>query len=339
MHRSLYFTAPREVAVRQDETRPPGPGEMTIRATCSAISAGTEMLLYRGEMEQGSKLDDVIPSLQGTCQHPFKYGYSTVGRVVAAGKGVSCDWLGKTVFAFHSHEEVFNIAASDAIAVPPGIREEDAVMLPSMETALSLTMDAAPLVGEFVVVLGQGVIGLLTTSVLSRFPLARLITADRYETRRVRSVEMGADVSLDPMMKVASFLESAGLPSSKADLVFELSGRPEALEYATHLAGMEARIVVGSRYGQKAAAGCLGDDFHRQRLRVLSSQVSNIDSSLSRRWTKTRRLEMAWRLIRAVTPSRLITHRFDIADAAEAYRLLDESGEKAIQILLTYPEE
>jgi threonine dehydrogenase-like Zn-dependent dehydrogenase len=311
---------------------------MTIQTSCSAISAGTEMLLYRGEVEPGSKLDDTIPSLQGTCQHPFKYGYSTVGRVMAAGSGVSCDWLGRTVFAFHCHEEAFNLAASEAVPVPPGIGVEDAVMLPSMETALSLIMDAAPVVGEHVVVLGQGVIGLLTTSVLSRFPLARLVTADRYEMRRARSVEMGADISLDPSMDAQSFAESAGLLPSKADLVIELSGRPEALEYATHLGGMEARIVVGSRYGRKPAAGCLGDDFHRHRLHILSSQVSRIDGSLSGRWTKARRLEMAWRLVRAVRPSRLITHRFDISRAAEAYRLLDEGGEQAIQIILTYPE-
>jgi threonine dehydrogenase-like Zn-dependent dehydrogenase len=296
------------------------------------------MLMYRGQSEAGAPLDTTIPSLRGPSAHPFKYGYAAVGEVVAAGGGVACAWVGKRVFCFHSHESHFTTPVSEVVAVPPGIEDDDAVFLPSMETALSLVMDAAPLVGENVIVLGQGVIGLLTTSILARMPLSRLVTADRFEVRRERSEEMGADRSIEPSPDAQHFMDSSGLFDQKADLVFELSGDPAALENATHLTGMEGRIVVGSRYGSKEMRACLGDDFHRNRLRIISSQVSRIDGSLSGRWSKARRLEVAWRLIRAVRPSRLITHRFDIVRAAEAYRLLDGDEENAIQVLLTYPE-
>ena len=338
MRRSLYFTAPRQVAVRMEEGLSPGPGEVAVRTLCSAISAGTEMLMYRGQVEAGSKLDTAIPSLQGRFVHPFKYGYATVGEVTAAGEGVACAWVGKPVFAFHSHEDAFTVPLPEIVPVPPGIGVEDAVLLPSMETALSLVMDAAPLVGEEVIVLGQGVIGLLTTAILARMPLARLVAADRYPLRRQRSLELGADACLDPSLDAPRFLEAADLGEGKADLVFELSGDPAALGYATRLTGMEGRIVVGSRYGSKGAPAGLGDDFHRNRLRIISSQVSRIDGSLSGRWSKARRLESAWRLVRMVRPARLVTHRFGISDAAQAYRLLDEGAPDVVQILLTYPE-
>jgi threonine dehydrogenase-like Zn-dependent dehydrogenase len=338
MRRSLYFTAPREVSVLKEEVPPPRNGELAVKATCSAISGGTEMLMFRADVDPGTKLDDTISSLQGPCTHPFKYGYSTVGTVTAVGPGVSCDWVGKSIFSFHCHEESFNVPVSEVEPVPPGIREEDAVMLPSMETAVSITMDSTPLIGENVIILGQGVIGLLTTALFSKFPLGRLITADRFELRRRTSTQMGADISLDPSQSPHAFLEDAGLSGQKADLVVELSGRLGALELATHLAGMEGKIVVGSRYGSKAVPICLGDDFHRNRQRIISSQVSRVDGSLSGLWTKQRRLKTAWRLIRSDRPSRLVTHRFNISDAAEAYRFLDEKGENAIQVLLTYEE-
>ncbi len=338
MRRSLYFTAPREVQVLQENVPEPKEGEVLIRSLLSAISAGTEMLLYRGQLEQGTRLDTTISSLGGSFAHPFKYGYATVGEVVAAGEGVSCAWVGKRVFCFHSHESEFTIPLSEAVAIPPGVSDEDALFLPSMETALSLVMDAAPLVGENVVVLGQGVIGLLTTSVLARMPLTNLVTADRYPLRRERSMEMGADHCLDPSVDVSRFLEASGLTEVKADLVFELSGEPAALEYATHLTGMEGRIVVGSWYGNKEMRTCLGGDFHRNRLRIISSQVSRIDGSLSGRWSKSRRLGVAWKLIGMVRPARLVTHRFKISNAASAYRFLDEGGRAAIQILLDYQE-
>jgi threonine dehydrogenase-like Zn-dependent dehydrogenase len=208
-----------------------------------------------------------------------------------------------------------------------------------METALSLVMDSAPLVGERVLVLGQGIIGLLTTAILSKFPLHHVVTADRYALRRERSIEMGADLSLDPSMEQTQFKEESGLSRIKADVVIELSGSPDALELATHLTAPEGKIVVGSWYGTKPFSCHLGEDFHRQRLKIISSQVSRIDGRISGRWTKERRMEFVWKLLREVDPSRLISHRFTIESAPSAFKFLDEHGEQALQVLITYPED
>jgi len=80
----------------------------------------------------------------------------------------------------------------------------------------------------------------------------------------------------------------------------------------------------------------LGRSFHRSRIRLISSQVSSIAPELDGRWTKLRCFDVAWEMIRRLKPSRLITHRFAIAQAAEAYQLLDQSPEKVTQILLTH---
>lgn len=338
MRMSLYFTAPREVMLRREEVPPPAPGEVQVRSLISGISAGTEMLFYRGLVDEGSPLDTTIPSLREGLRRPFKYGYATVGEVESIGEGVPPQWEGRTVFGFHSHESRFNAAPSELVPVPAGIGVEDAVMLPATETALSLVMDAAPLVGEKVVVLGQGVIGLITTAILSFMPLSRLATADLLTQRRERSLVMGADVSVDPAGGPEAFLEAAGLSSCPADLVFELTGNPQALELATHLCGTEARIIVGSWYGNQAFSCPLGEAFHRRRLRIISSQVSTVGGMLSPRWTKERRLEEAWRMISRIKPSRLITHRLPFGKAPSAYHLLDESAEDAIQVILEYPE-
>ena len=58
-----------------------------------------------------------------------------------------------------------------------------------METAVNLIQDAAPILGERVLVLGQGVIGLLTAALLKEFPLETLVTADRYPLRRAASLD------------------------------------------------------------------------------------------------------------------------------------------------------
>ncbi len=334
----MYHTAPRRVEVRQEAVPSPGEGEVTVRSVLSAISAGTEMLFYRGLVGEGTPLDETITSIRSELQYPFKYGYATVGVVERAGEGVPPGWLGREVFCFQPHESRFTVPLPEVRPVPTGVTMEDAVLFPGVETALSLAMDAAPIVGENVAVLGQGVIGLLTTAILARMPLGHLVAADRYALRQERSRMMGAEACVDPSGGPHQFLEDVGLAGSKADLVIELSGTPEGLELATRIAALEGRIVVGSWYGTNPQGCRLGDEFHRQRLRIISSQVSRISGDLSSRWSKERRAELTWRTIRTISPSHLITHRFPIMEASAAYQLLDESGHLALQVLLTYPE-
>ncbi|MFN2138531.1 MAG: oxidoreductase, partial [Candidatus Promineifilaceae bacterium] len=123
---------------------------------------------------------------------------------------------------------------------------------------------------------------------------------------------------------------------SGADLVFELSGRPETLEAAVNTAGFDGRIVVGSWYGQKRAPIDLGGRFHRRQIKIISSQVSHIAPRWSGRFDKQRRLEVAWRLLAQHRPGRLITHRFPLQAASEAYRVIDEEPSTAVQVVFDY---
>ena len=80
----------------------------------------------------------------------------------------------------------------------------------------------------------------------------------------------------------------------------------------------------------------MGGLFHRQRQVLLSSQVSTIAPELSGRWTKPRLLQVAWEMVQQIKPARFITHRFPLAEAAQAYRLLDQHPGEAIQVVFTY---
>jgi threonine dehydrogenase-like Zn-dependent dehydrogenase len=151
---------------------------------------------------------------------------------------------------------------------------------------------------------------------------------------------MGAHVSLDPTAPDAldqvSSLVQKGRFYPGADLTYELSGNPGALDQAIAATGFNGRVVVGSWYGQKRANVDLGGRFHRSRVRLISSQVSTIAPEWSGRWTKSRRLDLAWQMLQQVRPAQLITHRFPIHQASQAYVLLDQHPEKAIQVMLTY---
>jgi threonine dehydrogenase-like Zn-dependent dehydrogenase len=127
-----------------------------------------------------------------------------------------------------------------------------------------------------------------------------------------------------------------GFLNQGADLTFELSGNPAALNDAIALTMFSGRIVIGSWYGEKHVEVNLGGAFHRSRIKLISSQVSTIAPELEARWDKERRFEAAWKALERIKPEKWITHRFAIDEAAQAYRLLDESPQETIQILFTY---
>jgi 2-desacetyl-2-hydroxyethyl bacteriochlorophyllide A dehydrogenase len=339
---ALYFTAPYRVSVREEPLSLPVAGQVLVQTLVSALSPGTELLIYRGQAPTDLAVDETIPALAGAFGFPLKYGYATVGRVMVVAADVAPEWQGRLVFSFHPHESHFLVSPAELIPVPATLSLEEAAFLPNMETAVNFLMDGQPLIGERVVVFGQGVVGLLTTALLAQLPLARLVTVDRYPIRRGHSVTMGAHASLDSDLPDigtqlrASLLDGDSSPG--ADLTYELSGNPAALDQAIAATGVSGRIVIGSWYGQKPVHVDLGGRFHRSRIRLVSSQVSTLAPQWTGRWTKARRLQVAWQMLEHVKTLHLITHRVPFTQAAQAYALLDQHPDEAIQVILTYTE-
>jgi 2-desacetyl-2-hydroxyethyl bacteriochlorophyllide A dehydrogenase len=329
----VYFTAPGQVEVRRSSLPPLTQGQVLVETICSAISPGTEMLLYRGQFPKD--LSDTYDSLSSDLGYPMPYGYACVGRVTRISKDMRHRWLGRLVFAFHPHASRFIASTDELLPLPEGMTPETACFLPNMETAVNLVQDAAPLLGERVLVFGQGIVGLLTTALLAEFPLASLVTCDRYPLRRETSLSLGVTAALDPNASDFRELVRELLPSG-ADLSLELSGAPVALDDAIALTGFGGRVVIGSWYGEKRVSLDLGGAFHRSRIKLIASQVSTIAPELQGRWDKARRFEVAWEALERIQPQKWITHRILLEQAGEAYRLLDENPQETIQIILQY---
>ena len=332
--KTLYFTAPGQVELREETLPELGAEEVLVETVCSAISAGTEMLVYQGRFPQDMETDSVISSLRGSLEYPLAYGYACVGKIKETGSQVDKSICDQLVFAFQPHTSHFIANPNSLFLIPDSLSPEAACFLPNMETAVNLVQDAAPIFGECVLVLGQGVVGLLTASLLSEFPLETLVTADCFELRR-NSSPVPQRSSLDPYSP-NFHKEAMRLLNGSADLTFELSGRPETLNDALAITGYSGRIIIGSWYGEKRAEIDLGGAFHRSRIKLISSQVSTVAPELSGRWNKARRFDTAWKALERIKPEKWITHRFFIDHAKEAYRLLDENPQEAIQIVFDY---
>jgi 2-desacetyl-2-hydroxyethyl bacteriochlorophyllide A dehydrogenase len=316
VNRALWFVAPRAIELRPIEIPPVGGADALVRTICSGVSSGTEMLAYRGELPTDLQIDEGIGALAGTFTYPFRYGYSCVGVVEAHGEHVDDLSVGDVVFAFQPHQERFVVRASELIAVG-ALDPRRAAMLPYVETALQVTLDAGQVLGETVVVVGLGVLGLLVATMLQRAG-GRVIAIEPCGWRRAIAAELDCTV-----VEPGEAENVAAVP-----LVVECSGNPDALSSALGLLAHEGTALVASWYGSKPVSLPLGGDFHRRRLTIRSTQVSSIPSSLAGRWTKSGRLAHAVDLARTLPLELLATDTVPFEQAADGYRRVDagESG-------------
>lgn len=338
--RQLWFTGPRQVGIREQALPSPGAGELLVKTECSALSAGTELLVYRGQLPQQMPLDANLSALKGASAYPLQYGYASVGRVVQAGPELAPQWLARQVFVFVPHASHFLTTVDNVILVPDDIDASDAVFLANMETAVNLVHDGGPMLGERVAVLGQGIVGLLLSGLLAQFPLDWLVAIDGIALRRNHALKLGVHHTCDPASESAIAALVQELSDSEhgqgADLVYEISGVPAALNLAITLSGYTSRIVIGSWYGTKSSAINLGGEAHRNRLRITTSQVSTIEPALSGRWNKARRFDVAWEKIRQLKPQQLISHRVALSDADDLFKQMDQSQESILQAVFLH---
>jgi 2-desacetyl-2-hydroxyethyl bacteriochlorophyllide A dehydrogenase len=331
--RVLYFSAPGAVELGTEAVGRPDRGELLVETVASAISPGSELLVYRGEVPPGMEVDATIDALDGEFEYPLRYGYAAVGEVVEVGEAVGEDWLGRRVFAFEPHADRFRTTPDRVVPIREGTTAAEATLLPSVETATNLVLDGRPRVGERVVVFGAGLVGLCTTHVLSGFPLDRLVVVEPMAERRALAERLGADRAVHP--EEADSVLADGDPEG-ADLVYELSGRPSTLDAAVGTVGYDGRVLVGSWYGTKRATVDLGGSFHRDRISIESSQVSTIDPSLRGRWDRRRRFDVAFDHLRSLDAGALRGETVPFVEAPEAYRRLDDGAVDGPHVVLTY---
>jgi 2-desacetyl-2-hydroxyethyl bacteriochlorophyllide A dehydrogenase len=327
---AVWFPRARSVELRTEELAEPGPDEVRVRAMLSAISHGTEMLVYRGEVDPDLALD--LPTLVGGYGFPLKFGYASVGRAVAVGRDVRGLSAGDLVFALHPHQDEYIVSRSLVHRLPDGTAPERAVFLANLETAINVVLDAKPRLGEVVAVFGQGVVGLLVTQLLRRSG-ARVVAIEPSALRRSLAERCGAEAAIAPGDGTSVRTLTGG---RGADIAIDASGSPAALQEAIDCVAPEGTVVVCSWYGEKPVPLDLGGRFHRGRVRLVSSQVGRIDPSLAPRWDRERRLGLAIELLRELLLAELITQRFAFTRAAEAYALVDGRPGETVQVVLDY---
>jgi hypothetical protein len=278
---ALWYVGPGRAEIRRECLAAPGPGEVRVRALCSAISRGTERLVFNGRVPESEYARMRGPSMSGDFPFPVKYGYSMVGQV----EGGRAELAGRPVFALHPHQDLFNLSVDRLALLPEGLPLPRAVLAANMETALNATWDAGPSAGDEIAVVGAGVIGALVAWLCGQLPGARVTLVDVNPLRENLAHALGVALAAP-----------AAAPRD-CDVVVHASGTASGLATALELAGEEATVLEMSWHGAGDISIPLGGAFHSRRLKLVSSQVGAVAPSHRARWTHRRRLGAALGLL------------------------------------------
>jgi 2-desacetyl-2-hydroxyethyl bacteriochlorophyllide A dehydrogenase len=290
------------------------------RAIASGISQGTELLLYRGD---GPTPFDPSLDPPGAPTYPRRYGYAWVGEVVTA--GVDSGLTPRTrVFALAPHGDWQVLDAAAAHPLDPLIPPARAVLAASLETAITCVWDSGCSIGDDIVVLGGGVVGLLVAW-LSASAGGRVILVEPSARRREVAQRLG----------VRAVAPGEDHPAG-ADVVFEATGDPGVLARAIEHAGQEATVIVASFYGTRTSPVPLGAEFHRRRLTLRASQVSAIPPSRRPRWNVGRRFALVSSLLKDPVLDALLDPIMPFDQAPAAYGRLAAAPGDALQVVFGY---
>ncbi len=345
-------------------------GELLIRSARTLVSVGTERMLVEfgkaGWFEKARqqpdkvrmvldkiKTDGLFPTLEAVfnkLDQPLPLGYCNVGVAMEIGAGVTGFSAGDRVVSNGKHAEVVSVPMNLCAKVPERVSDDEAAFTVIGAIGLQGIRLVQPTLGEAVVVTGLGLIGLVTVQLL-RAHGCRVLGIDFDAEKLALARQFGAEVvnlsaGEDPVAAANAFSRGRGVD---AVLITASTKSSEPVHQAALMCRKRGRIVLVGVTGLELSR----TDFFEKEL---SFQVScsygpgRYDSNYEGkgfdypvgfvRWTEQRNFEAVLDMMAdgRLDVSPLISHRFSINEAEQAYALIG-GAEPSLGILLQYPTE
>jgi 2-desacetyl-2-hydroxyethyl bacteriochlorophyllide A dehydrogenase len=332
MPKALWFVSPGVIELHDFVCPEPTADEVLLRGLFSAVSHGTERLLLRGE---GPEPFDPSLDPPNTPTYPRRYGYAWVGEVCAG----AAFPLGTRVFALASHADYHLLPANRVRPLPATLPALRATLAAAMETAVNTVWDAQIGLGDRILVLGAGTVGLLSAYLAQKAGAASVVIVEPSPARRACAADLGVSaVTLEelPAAPSSNQSHSSGAARDAYDVVIEATGEPASLDTAIAHCASEGRIVVTSFYGEKRAPLALGARFHRERLSLISSQVSRLPPQKCARYDHDRRFSVVLQQLADARLDALFDEPVPFVAAPAAYQRLAQAESPPRQLAFAY---
>ncbi len=344
------------------------PGSLLIRTKRSLISAGTERMLVefsKGNLLQKArsqpdkvkqvldkiKTDGLLPTLEAVFKkldEPLPLGYCNVGEVIQVGPGVADFQIGDRVASNGPHAEIVSVPKHLCAKIPDEVTDETAAFTVLSAIGLQGIRLAQPTLGEKVVVVGAGIIGLLTVQLL-RASGCEVLAVDVNPARLALAEQFGAKTchaaSGDPVAAAQAWTSGVGVD---AVLITASAKSDEIVHQAAEMCRKRGRIVLVGVVGLNLRRA----DFYEKELTFQVScsygpgryddqyEQKGHDYPIGHvRWTEQRNFEAILAAMKSgrIVVDSLVTDRIALADAAQAYdKILNDPS--SLGVILEYSD-
>ena len=317
--RAFWLSRPGRGEIRASPLPRPAAGDVLVRTLRSAVSRGTETLVFDGRVPVDQYDVMRAPFQEGRFPGPVKYGYLNVGRVEQGPSSL----LGRTVFCLYPHQTSYVVPAGAVTVVPDDVPVDRAVLAGTVETAVNAVWDAGTLIGDRVAVIGAGMVGCCVARLLARIPGVEVFLVDVDPHRAEVADRLGAEFALP-----------ADAPRDR-DLVVHTTATSAGLQSSLDLLAAEGTVVDLSWYGDTETTLSLGGAFHSGRLTIRASQVGTIAPRRARRSTGER-LALALDMLRDPAFDALLTGASAFDELPDVLARLADGRLPAICHAVTY---
>lgn len=344
MPKELLFVTPGKVEYSTYEEPILHEDEVKVQGILSGISHGTEMNIYRGTAPGFHKHWDntvrMFTSERSVKTFPVAPGYEYVGNIVAIGSNVHNLSIGDYIWLDRPHRESVVVSKEEAFQglLPKGVTPEKGVFYVLTRVALDAIHCSQIKIGDKVAVVGMGTIGLIAIQLAILNGATEVYAIDKYPFRLEMAKKFGA-IAIDAKEGNAALTVKTMTRMTGVDAAIDTSGEYSGLQTAISLCAVGGVVVTVSSYQGEAVGLYLGEEYHRNRITLISSMTMN--GCLHRAfplWDFKRLNQVSLYLLRqdVITVEEMITHFIPFEQADTAYSLIDQNPEKAIKVVLVY---
>ncbi len=372
MPRELIAIRPRTPVIREYAEAPLEATEIRIRTELASPKHGTELVGYRNDPVASRPYDPAwgavmpVSKAEALKSFPRMLGNMAVVSVSETGSDASRFTVGDRVFGHFPIRETQTVDQSGADLLPEGLSPEAALCLDPVVMALAIR-DANIRLGDTVAVFGLGAIGLIVIQLAMLTGAVQVIAVDPLANRRELALRLGATVTLDPTAgdgdSGLAIRKLTGKPTTGAkrqlsprivggyreeptstsqlgvDVAIETSGSTQALHQAIRATRFGGTIGVVSYYGGEATGLLLGEEFHINRLQLVSVRAQSLPLRDAPGWTLDRMVKLGidWLTSGRLKTDGIIDPIVPFAESADAYQMIDERPAEAIKLGIRFP--
>jgi L-iditol 2-dehydrogenase len=355
--KKIIIHGPRKVAIEDVPVPKPGKNQILVKAELSGISAGTEMMLYRGTFPNFK-----LKKWAQWADYPVHPGYEFTGRVVEIGpleeEDVSASGtasitqaadvlqttvndfkIGDRIICLGEHGEYALVPAAFAAVIPENVSPEHATLAVLATTAMHGVRTVKVEYGDTVVIIGCGILGYLTIQHIKNSGARKVIVSDVDDSRLQTAKEAGADYCFNPkkvdIVKAIKDVNDGLL----ADIAIEASGFKGTEQQAMDVVRNRGRVLFMGWHTTNL--DITFGDFTFKELTFIASQAIGPAAGLPYsyvRWCSDQNLKWSVELIsKGKIKSGFTPLKVPYTHVEEAYKMIDRHDPAAgMQIILDW---